>query len=369
MKIPAFDLERYFAQHEFTAPYLLCSSDCQSLGLKDLLAMETGSAEKLGDLWLGYTEAPGHPELRREIASLYSGIDATDVLVHAGAQEAIFNFMNVALSPQDHIIVHAPCYQSLFQVAQSIGCEISFWNANADDGWNLDCKELQSLFRKNTKVVVLNSPHNPTGYLMDKEKYAKVIRLTEQHGVTLFMDEVYKGLEYDEAKALPSACEVSPHGVSLGVMSKSFGLAGLRIGWVATQNKKILNEMASFKDYTSLCNSAPSEFLAGVAIRQQKKIIARNRQIIQTNLALLDPFFDEFNNLVEWNRPKAGCIAFPKWKGKGSSDEFCQRVLKGSGVLLAPSSRFSAGDQHFRIGFGRKNFSEGLTRLATTLIG
>ena len=111
MKLDQFHLERYFAKHEFSAPYLLCASDCESMELGELLAMAPGSREQLSSLWLGYTESPGNPELRQAITTLYEQVTANQVLVHAGAEEAIFNFMNVALQPGDNVIVHAPYYQ------------------------------------------------------------------------------------------------------------------------------------------------------------------------------------------------------------------------------------------------------------------
>ena len=366
MKIPPFELERYFAAHEFTAPYLLCSSDCESLALRELLALEPDAHSRLENLWLGYTESLGNPELREAIAGLYETVTKDEILVHAGAEEAIFNFMNVALGPGDHVIVHWPCYQSLFQVAASIGCEVTKWEARADEGWELDVDDLRKSLKKNTKAVVLNVPHNPTGYLMGKEKLAEVVEVLRRNGVLLFMDEVYKGLEYDPGAALPSACDAYEHAVSLGVMSKSFGLAGLRIGWIATRNRAVYGGMAKFKDYTTICNSAPSEFLATLALRHRERILDRNRIIIRENLALLNGFFQRRDKYFSWGTPKAGCIAFPKLK-LNTADQFCAELLKQSGVLLAPGSRFGFDKSHFRIGFGRASCPDVLKRFESYL--
>jgi len=351
MRLPDFTLERYLAAHEFTAPYPLSSSDCESLSLRELLAFE----------------APGHPDLRHQIARLYQTVSADDVLVHAGAEEAIYNFMNVTLKAGDHVIVHWPCYQSLFQVAESLGCEVTRWEANADRGWELDLEALRKAFRPHTKVVVINTPHNPTGYLMKRPLLEAAATLAEQYGATLFVDEVYRGLEYAAAEKLPAGADLSETAVSLGVMSKAYGLAGLRIGWVATRDSSLLKKLAHFKDYTSICNSAPSEFLATLALKHGDAIIGRNRKIIAENLTAADGLFADFPAHLDWHRPTAGCIAFPKWKGQGSSPEFCGRVLKETGVLLADSSLFNAGERHFRLGFGRRNFAEGLARLADFL--
>lgn len=167
MRLPPFHLERFFARYEFQAPYLLCSSDCESLSLQELLSLEPQAQEALQSLWLGYTESQGHPELRAKIARLYQRLDASQVLVHTGAEEAIFTFMNAALEPGDHVIVQTPCYQSLTDIARSIGCEVTAWETHEQDGWTLDVEWLQRQMRANTRAIVINCPHNPTGYLMD----------------------------------------------------------------------------------------------------------------------------------------------------------------------------------------------------------
>ena len=198
---------------------------------------------------------------------------------------------------------------------------------------------------------------------MGKAKFDEVTKIIDKHGVILFMDEVYKGLEYDPGSAIPSACDVSENAVSLGVMSKAYGLAGLRIGWVATKNGKVFTEMVSFKDYTTICNSAPSEFLAALALRHKERLLERNRKIISENLILSEIFFEKRRNQFAWIRPKAGCIAFPRLSQNKDAEGFCKDVLERTGVLLAPSSRFNLDSSHFRIGFGRKSFAHGLLEL------
>src|SRR5271157_530438 len=248
MKIEPFRLERYFANYEFSAPYLLCCSDCESLGVKDLLVMEPQARQRLDDLWLGYTESKGNPELRNQIASLYQNISSEQILVHSGAEEVIFNFMNAALTPGEHIIVHYPCYQSLAQVALSASCQVTHWETSPANGWELDLDFLADAILPETRAIVINCPHNPTGYLLRRDKLDAIIAIAHQHNLILFSDEVYRGLEYSPQDALPAVCELYEHGVSLGVMSKSFGLAGLRIGWIATQDGELYNKMAGFKD-------------------------------------------------------------------------------------------------------------------------
>ena len=367
MQIPPFKLERYFARYEFSARYLLCSSDIESVTIRDLLELESGAAERFQEHWLGYTESAGSPSLRQAISNIYSGVDPSEILVHSGAEEAIFLFMNALLQPGDHIIVHWPCYQSLFEIAKSIGCEVSLWQAREENGWALSLDELNDAIRPNTRAIIVNTPHNPTGYLMSKEDFRWLNQMAQAHNIILFSDEVYRESEYDIADRLPSACDINPLAVSLGVVSKTYGLPGLRIGWVATHNREVFQKMAAQKDYTTICNSAPSEFLAEVALRHREKLVERNLQIIQSNLILLDSFFSRHANLFSWVKPHAGPIAFPKLLS-GEVEAFCHDLVTTHGVLLLPGTLYGETDHHFRIGFGRRNMTEAVDQLETFLL-
>ena len=362
MLIQPFKLERYFAKYEFSARYLLCSSDCESLSVGDLLALEPGAEEAMRRHWLGYTESPGAPSLRKEITRIYTSITPEEVLVFSGAEEAIFLFILAELKAGDHLIVHWPCYQSLFEVAKGMGVDVTLWVAREENGWQLDLDELKRLVRPETRAIIINTPHNPTGYLMPRSDFEELNRIAVERGLVLFCDEVYRELEYDPADRLPAACDVNPGAVSLGVMSKTYGLAGLRIGWIATHRAEILNRIATLKDYTTICNSAPSEFLSEMALRHREEIAGRNLQIIRHNLDLLDDFFSQHTNQFTWIRPKAGSIAFPKLLD-GDIDEFCDELVNESGVLLLPGTLYDHPGNHFRIGFARKNVPEALTQL------
>jgi aspartate/methionine/tyrosine aminotransferase len=366
MRLPAFKLERYFARHEFSAPCVLCASDCESVTVADLLGLEPDARERLDRLALGYTQSPGSPALRQEITRLYQTIRREEVLVHSGAEEAIFLFMHAALGPGDHAVIHHPCYQSLRDVPRSLGCRVSEWEADEREGWRLTAEGLTRLLRPNTRVIVLNTPHNPTGYLMPEETFREVSEIAEANGIVLFSDEVYRESEHEAIDRLPAACDLNPRAVSLGVMSKTYGLPGLRIGWVATRNAAILEGMAALKDYTTICASAPGEFLAEVALRHREALTKRNRRIIHDNLRLLDEFLDRHADRFRWERPKAGPIGFPRLL-RGSAERFCEAAVRDAGVLLLPGSVYDDPEEHFRIGFGRRNFPEGLTRLAELL--
>ena len=284
MRIPEFKLERFFAEHEFTVPYQLCASDCEAVRVEELLTHEPDARQGLLDVWLGYTESTGHPALRAAIAGLYETIGDDEVLVHTGAEEAIFTFMNGLLDTGDHIIVHTPCYQSLMELPAVIGCAVSPWPGREEFGWALSLDELERLIKPNSRAVVVNLPHNPTGYLAPRALFDGLVDICRAHGLMLFCDEVYRGLEYDPADRLPAACDAYENAVSLGVMSKSFGLAGLRIGWVASKNREILAAMAGFKDYTTICNSAPSEYLATLALRHRDAVVGRTLRSLDLDI-------------------------------------------------------------------------------------
>ena len=366
MNLPPFKLERYFAKYEFNTEYLLCSSDCESMPIADLLGIEGGAAEKFQQVWLGYTESQGSPTLRAEICKLYETIEPEEILVHTGAEEAIFLFMFATLKENDHVIVHSPGYQSLVEVAQATGCDVSLWRAREENNWALDLDELHRLIKANTKAIVINTPHNPTGYLMSLEDCKALHSFAREHNLLLFSDEVYRESEYDPATRLPAACDFGDYAISLGVTSKTYGLAGLRIGWVATKNQKIYQAMAGLKDYTTICNSAPSEFLAEVAMRNRQKLSERNLGIIKHNLTVMDRFFARHADLLAWVRPRAGSMAFPRLL-KGDVEEFCDRLVRQAGVLLLPGSAYDDSGNHFRLGLGRKNLPQAVERFQVYL--
>lgn len=362
MKLENFRLEDFFEKYEFKVKYLLCSSDCESLKIGELLELEENADSKLKEHWLGYTESPGNPNLREEISKLYDGINAEDILVFSGAEEGIFVFMNVYLNPGDHVIVQNPAYQSLFEVANAIGCEITKWDMPYEKDWELDVEFLEENVKENTKCLILNFPHSPTGYLPSKKKYDEIIKIAREKEIMIFSDEVYRLLELDPEDRLPAMCDVYDDGISLGVMSKSFGLAGLRIGWIVSKEKSLIRSLLSFKNYTTICNSAPSEFLAMLALRNKKSILKRNMNIIKSNVLLLDEFFNQNEKLFSWVKPKGGSVAFPKLLIDENIEQFCHNLLNAEGVLLMPGSIFDYKKPHFRIGFGRKNMPEALSK-------
>lgn len=364
MKIPSFKLERYFAQYEFKVQHLLSPSDCESLALSELLEMADDESRSLWEnLRLSYTESEGHPQLRQEIARLYANIQPDQALA-AAPEEGIFLLMQTLLIPGDQVIALAPAYQSLSEIARAIGCEVIPWQVRLDaSGWQIDLDWLKKNISARTRLVVINFPHNPTGYLPTLDEYNQLIDIVRQNGVALFSDEMYRGLEFGNRTRLPAAADVYEHAVSLSGLSKSYALPGLRIGWLVAQDRAILENALALKDYTTICLSAPSEILGIIALQNSTRIIDRNLAIIRANIAAAEAFFARHSNLLDWLAPRAGSTAFPRWHGPGSVEEFCQAALDRLGVMIVPGSLFDDPGNHFRVGLGRVGFSEALDSL------
>lgn len=366
MKLPPFKLEKFFDSWEFKAPHLLCSSDNETLTVKELL--EWADPEALSfweNLRLGYIPNSGFPLLKEEISKLYKKIKPHQTLAFAGAGEGIFAAMNAIIRPKDHVIVPFPCYQSLAGIPKELGAEVSFWQIReTETGWEFPLEDLEKLLKPNTRLIVINFPHNPTGAYMDKTALEKIMTYAKRSNAYVFSDEVYAFSEHKSGKeSIPLAADLYDKAISLGVMSKSFGLAGIRVGWIATRDKEILDKCLDIKCYLSLCNSAPSEALAIIALRAKQKILARNLDIICKNLDFLDSFFARYPEIFSWKRPLAGSTAFPKLLLPLSIDSFVEDLIAKAGVLLLPGSVYDYPGNYFRLGFGRKDVPEVVTHL------
>ena len=366
--LPDFRLETHFAKWEFTARHHMTASDAEAMRLDELLAMASDAdREGFERMWLGYTETWGAPDLRAEIAGTYAGRTAEDVLCFAGASEGIFAANTVLLERGDHAIVVTPNYQSHESMPLAI-CEATGVPLDADDGWSLDIDRVRAAIRPNTKLVTINFPHNPTGAILPLERYRALIELCRSHGIWILHDEIFHGLGPASARHLPFVADEYERGLSLGVMSKSYGLPGLRVGWIACQDREGLSKMERLKHYISICNSGPSERLARIALKARDQIIARNCAIVEENLPKWDAFFARHADLFEWARPDGSCMGYPRYLGADGVDAFARDLVEKAGVLVLPSTIYSSelGEtptDRFRIGFGRKGLDEGLAAM------
>lgn len=366
--LPDFKLETHFSKWEFKARYHMTASDAESTSLRDLLAMATPEErEDFEGMWLGYTETWGAPDLRETIATTYANQTTSDVLCFAGASEGIFAANSVILDKDSHAIVVTPNYQSHETLPVAI-CEATGVPLDPEDGWSLDIDRVAAAIRPNTRLMTINFPHNPTGTILPLERYEALIELCRKHGIYILHDEIFNGLGPTGARHLPFIADVYERGLSLNVMSKSYGLPGLRIGWIACQDAEVLSKMERMKHYLSICNSGPSERLTKIALTNRDALLARNCAIVDENLPKWEAFFSRYPDLFDWRRPDGSCMAFPRYKGPEGVEEFCRALVEESGVLLLPSTIYSSDlgptpTDRFRLGFGRTGLDEGLAAL------
>ncbi|MEM9329748.1 MAG: pyridoxal phosphate-dependent aminotransferase [Pseudomonadota bacterium] len=366
--LPDFKLETHFSKWEFKSRYHMTASDAESISMRELLSLATPrEREEFEDLWLGYTETFGAPDLREAIASTFQNQTSDSILCFAGASEGIFTANSVLLSKDSHAIIVTPNYQSHETLPEAI-CEASGVPLDPNDNWSLDIDRIAKEIRPNTRLVTINFPHNPTGAILPRDRYEALITLCRKHGIYILHDEIFNGLGPANATHLPFIADIYERGLSLNVMSKAYGLPGLRIGWIACQDKQILSKMERLKHYLSICNSGPSERLAKIALNNQAKLLARNCAIVDQNLPLWDAFFARHPDLFDWQRPDGSCMAFPRYKGSDGVENFTRDLVEKSGVLLLPSSIYASTltetpKDRFRLGFGRTGLAEGIAAL------
>lgn len=369
MKIKNFEVERYFARYEFTAKYLLSSSDCDGYSMRYVLDHASDAEKQLWEnLMLGYTETVGSQFLRKAICQHYQTIQLDEVLV-ASPGEANFISMNVLLSAGDHVVCMAPMYQSLYQVAKDIGCNVSFWEPTIEQGrWYYNPTDLKDLIKDSTRLIIVNFPHNPTGFSPSVDEFKYIVDLARQRGIAIFSDEMYRFLNHGTSEALPSASDLYENAVSLWGTAKTFGLAGLRLGWITSKNKLFLKEVEAFKDYLSICSSAPSEVLGTIALNHINSFVEPNLAKIRTNILHFEQFHQRNPILFDFPKPTTGSTAFIKLNINESAMDFAERLVKDTGIMILPSETFEYGTSHVRIGFGRKNMPEILDLLEKYLI-
>lgn len=366
--LPDFRLEVHFARWEFRARYSLAASDMETWTISELLELADSAERRRWERYgLGYIPTNGTPELRAAIAATYNGLEADDVLCFAGAQEGIFCAMHALLGPGDHAVVLVPNYQSMEEIPRSL-CDVTGVALRATTGWSLDLDEVRAAIRPTTKLIAVNFPNNPTGRVVSEADFRALLALADERGIYLFSDEVYRGLERNPTATLPQAAESSARALSLGVMSKAYGLAGLRVGWIACRDRALLQRMEKVKHYLSIANAGPSEVLATIALGARNTILERNRALVARNLAILEAFFARHTDRFEWYVPDGGCVGFFRYHGADGVEEFCRAAVEEAGVLLLPSSLFRSAlgpvpADRFRLGFGRSDLGQGLAAL------
>ena len=355
---------------ETKTPFDIAESGIFPMTIRELLAFEPPEErerilERLLDLRLGYSEAPGTIELRRAIAATYRGAEPEQILVTTGAIEANFLLFNVLLEPGDHVVAVYPAYQQLYSVPRAIGCDVSLWKLRPETGFRYDLDELERLVTPRTRLIVINTPHNPTGAMLSERDLARIDALAESVGARVLSDEAYRWLEIPGGEPLaPPMRDLGSSGVSVGTLSKPFGLPGLRIGWIAG-TAELAAECWAMRDYVSLSPGRLDDALAVLALKHRERVVLRTQRIVRQNLETAMAWFAAHSDTVSWTPPRGGLLALMRYELDIPSLELSNRLAEKFGVMLAPGSAFGI-EHHLRLGIGQepKTFSEGLRRTA-----
>lgn len=370
MNIEPFELERWMTRWELDVDYDIAESGILPLSLKEVIDLLPVDAARKTERYiqetpLGYSEARGSARLRSALASTFARAQPEDILVTTGAIEANFLLFHTLVSPGHHVVAVNPAYQQLNSVPKAIGADVSLWEVRTPEGFQYDLDVLESLLRRDTQLIVINSPHNPTGAMLDEEDLKRIVELSDRSGAWILSDEAYRWLEHPGGRPLPPPMhDLSDRAISVGTMSKSFGLPGLRVGWFAA-NADIAGAAWGLRDYVSLSPAKISDAIASAVIEHRGRILQRNGAIISENLAFARAWFKDHAELASWTEPQAGLLAMMRYSADIGSTELADGLARDARVMLAPGSAFGL-EGFLRIGIGQRPdiFAEGLRRTA-----
>ncbi len=357
MKIETFALERWMTRHELNVKYDIAESGVLPLKVNDLLAFESPEdrpavLDRLLNLPLGYNEAVGTHELRSALAATYENCDADNILVTTGAIEANFLVFNTLLNAGDHVVAVYPAYQQLNSVPRAIGCDVSLWNVEPSNQFRYDVEALKKLVRPNTRLIVMNTPHNPSGAMLSAEEMQYIYDLAESLDAMIMCDEAYRWITIPGGDVFaPPAYNLGPRAISTGTFSKPFGLPGLRTGWVAAP-KEVVKQCWFMRDYISLSPGKLNDALAVLALKHREAIMRRNAEIIRVNLDLANQWINSRSDLLSWKAPRGGLLAMLHYNLDIPSLELADKLATEYSVMLAPGSAFGY-EQYLRIGVGQ----------------
>jgi aspartate/methionine/tyrosine aminotransferase len=366
VRIEPFQLERWMTKYEVDITWDIAESGIYPMSSRELLELlprdkRESELERLLDLRLGYSEACGSAELRGLIAATYENTSPDNILITTGAIEANFLLFNELLSAGDHLVAVSPAYQQLHSVAKAIGCEVALWTLRDEGEFRFDLNDLRALVTPETRMSVVNSPHNPTGAMLSKEQLEEIYTLAEELDAWVLSDEAYRWLDLPGSPPLaPPMRNLGSRAISTGTFSKPFGLPGLRIGWIAAP-EDVVRRCWGLRDYISLSPGKLNDALAVLAFRHRDQIVERTRRIVAENIPFATRWFAENVDLVSWTPPQGGILALMKYKLDLPSLELANRLAEDYSVMLAPGSAFGY-EGYLRIGVGNTPalFAEGL---------
>jgi aspartate/methionine/tyrosine aminotransferase len=380
MKIKPFLTEHFFAKYEFTASHLLASSDCETTSIAELLDLSGGSLAGLGAVTLGYTESQGHPEYRRLVAEMYENVTADDVVILTSPVEGIYLTMQTLLEASDEVVALSPAYDALHHVAEHLCGKFEVWQlVPTATGWEMDLDHLRSMVNSKTRLIIVNFPHNPTGYQPDHDELQELIKIARENDCWLFCDEIYRGLEagFDLGAAIPSVADIYEKAIVLNGLSKTYGLPGLRAGWLVIRDGMVREKLIGWKHYTTICPAAPTEYLAMRALSVRVQLAERSRETVRSNLAICTSFMERQSALFQWRPPMAGSTALveidlehlgrEQAQSFTTTTEYCHDLAQNHGILLLPGECLGCSSRFLRIGLGRVGFQTALAAWEATL--
>lgn len=340
----------------------MSASAVEPLNQSELLAFEEGAREELIGMPLDYPKRHGSPELKHRIANRYTNVTEDGVILTAGLDEALGLLFVSMVEPGDRVVVLHPCYPPHLQIPAWRGAEVVKWPARPQLNWVPDLNHLRDVVAQPTKLIVTTFPQNPTGFMPDSSYEAELLDIVERCGAVLVSDEIYAGLPSGSTAELSNLADRHDRVISLHGLSKTFGLPGLRLGWLAARDPRLLNQVLSAQNFFNAYVPAPTDLLANLALRSEIAILERNSTIIANTKAFAHDFFSRHGNLFEYQEPTIGALCFPRWNGPGGTSQLSRRLLEDWKLVCAPSLCFDAGDDNFRVGLGRKNLPIALDR-------
>ncbi len=367
MKIPDFKLDQWLNQYHFSdnpPRYDLASSTGPHWTARELMGLlSTDERERLFETELVYSSTYGAEKLRAAVGEM-QGVNPEQVRVVTGASEALLILFFLAAGPGANVILPFPLFPPTAVIPALLGLETRFYRLRREDDFRIDPDEVKKLADSNTKLLLVNSPHNPTGATVSDEEMRELHDFAASRGIQFVSDEVYHPIYHGRETASASRL---PRATVLGSFSKSLSLSGLRLGWIVERDEAPLHSYAQARSYFTISNAPLDEGLAVAALRHRETIFDRARRVASTNLALLDQFFAEHADSLSWVRPVGGMTAFPWLADGANAREFC-REMAARGVLLLPGDCWEMPG-HFRLGFGVSDewFAEGLRRLGESL--
>ncbi len=347
MKLRTFLLDEWLERYEGKIRYNLAASTGPGWTLDDLRRLMTAEEnERLLKTSLSYQPGHGTEALRREIAALY-GAKADEIQIVTGASEALLALFFLAAEPGANVVLPYPAFPPFLAIPESFGLEVRRYDLDAKNGFAFDLPRVASLLDDHTKLVLVNSPHNPTGSVVSEADFRALEDLTTKRGVQLVVDEVYHPIYRGSA---PRSAGEYTRATVLGDFSKAFSLSGIRVGWILERDPKRREDYWNARAHFSISNNFPGELLAEVAVRNRETIFNRAREVVASNLGILDQLFREHREILDWVRPEGGMTAFPWLVEGGNARPFCEAAA-AKGVLLVPGDCFGF-PSHFRLGFG-----------------